>query len=183
MPFDIVASTPSLYLKGLDQNTSSREFSHSLNASTSRRQGCSWADEVNSDSGGAAVLALSPAQRLGNKISTRGRGARDDGTVIDICASERNMVDRSRAICCTAANAWAPPPLNSRLSIPGAGDVETPAVFGRQARRQAHKWNYMLSEVRPHELFTAIWTMMEAESSGPRSLLLVVPCMQLNRSI
>lgn len=74
------------------------------------------------------------------------------------------MADRSRTICCTAENVRAPLPLDNRLSIPNAGDAETLAVLGNQARRQAHLWKYMLSEVRPHELYTRNWTMMEAES-------------------
>lgn len=36
---------------------------------------------------------------------------------------------------------------------------------GRPADRPT-KWKYMLSEVRPHELYTIIWTMFEAESKG-----------------
>lgn len=64
------------------------------------------------------------------------------------------MADRSRAICCTAENMRAPLLLYNRLSIPNAGDAETLAVLGSQARRRVHLWKYMLSEVRPHELYT-----------------------------
>lgn len=64
------------------------------------------------------------------------------------------MADRSRAICCTAENMRTPLLMNNRLLIPSAGDAETPAVLGSRVRLQAHLWKYMLSEVRPHELYT-----------------------------
>lgn len=66
------------------------------------------------------------------------------------------MADRSRAICYTAENVRTPLLVNNRLSIPSAGDAEILAVLGSQARLQAHLWKYLLSEVRPHELYTLI---------------------------
>lgn len=119
------------------------------------RQGSIWADELDSDSGEATVLALSPAQRPGAGYPHRGGGGRDDGTVTasSVHRDETWQIDLGRSVA--QPRMWKTPLLmNSRLSIPSAGDAETLAVLGSRVRLQAHLWKYMLSEVRPHELYT-----------------------------
>lgn len=76
------------------------------------------------------------------------------------------MADRSRAIRCRAENMRAPLLVYTTIGcrFRTQGNAETLAVLGNQARRWVHLWKYMLSEVRPHELYTRNWVMMEAES-------------------
>lgn len=139
-----------------------QHLSHSLNASTST------AVRVPAGLIKSTVTAAKLPSWPSALPSARGR---DDGTVTATSAhrDETWQIDlgRSAAHSRGPESPRAPLPLKNRLPLPNAGDAETLAFLGSQARRQAHLWKYMLSEVRPHERLTACWagwTMMDAES-------------------
>lgn len=117
------------------------------------------------------ALALSLAQRpqlpSNGETHTGHIAVVDDGTLTWLACISAHRVSTWQI---DAGTLPTPLPLNTRLSLPSAGDAETLASLGKPGRQvrllrtRARLWNSMFPEVRPHQLYAESWVMMEAET-------------------